>query len=109
MYYMFSPNCLINSRKLDLTFILSTTQGVSNTAYNQMRRFINRIVNGITIGNQDTLVSVIEFNSNAVMRFGFQANRNKAQLIKAVNGLRRRGTASQNSLIRGKLCSEWLP
>lgn len=93
----------MNSRKLDLTFILSTSQSVSNTGYNQMRRFINRVVNGLTIGNQDTLVSVIEYNNDADTRFAFTANKNKASLIQAMNRLRRRGTASQNNLLRGRI------
>ncbi|XP_064644507.1 collagen alpha-1(XII) chain-like [Lineus longissimus] len=80
---------------VDLYFIIDSSSTVGRTNFNTLKQFVNKMIGAFPIGKSKVNVGVFRFNHKADLVIPLNKYFNKAQLQRAVSGIRyRRGGSS---------------
>ncbi|RXM94743.1 Cartilage matrix protein, partial [Acipenser ruthenus] len=82
----------------DLVFILDSSRSVRPSEYEQVKVFVSKVIESLTVGPNATRVGVVNYASQVKNEVSLKTHRNKAALLKAVSKIEPLSTGTMTGL-----------
>uniref|UniRef100_A0A8B9LBH3 Matrilin-1 n=1 Tax=Astyanax mexicanus TaxID=7994 RepID=A0A8B9LBH3_ASTMX len=76
---------LCNTKPTDLVFIIDSSRSVRPSEFEQVKVFLNKVIEGLDVGPDATRVGVVNYASRVKNEVSLKSHKTKAGLIKAVS------------------------
>lgn len=87
----------MESDTADIVFLIDSSEGVKTDGLANIRDFIARIVQRLSIGPSKVRVGVVQFSNEAFPEFYLKTHKSQAPLLNAIRRLRLRGGSPRNT------------
>ncbi|XP_058853711.1 cartilage matrix protein-like [Acipenser ruthenus] len=89
---------LCQTHPTDLVFILDSSRSVRPSEYEQVKVFVSKVIESLTVGPNATRVGVVNYASQVKNEVSLKTHRNKAALLKAVSKIEPLSTGTMTGL-----------
>lgn len=102
---MSSVNCLVflaaglcKTKPTDLVFIIDSSRSVRPSEFEQVKVFLNKVIDGLDVGPDATRVGVVNYASRVKNEVSLKSYKVKAALVKAVSKIEPLSTGTMTGL-----------
>ncbi len=98
IFSLFPAAGLCSTKPTDVVFIIDSSRSVRPSEFEQVKVFITKVIDGLTVGPDATRVGVVNYASRVKNEVSLKSHKTKAALVKAVSKIEPLSTGTMTGL-----------